>query len=741
VIQKFPGANTQDVTKGVEQALAELGPGLPNVQVDPNVYQANTYIQSALHNLGTWALIAMALLLLVLVIALQWRTALIVFVAVSLSLVAAAVALYLAGTTFNLMVLVGLAAAVGIVIDDAVADVRAIRGGLRDQRGGGAAPFDVVAGESRHARGAMGYATLIALLLPLPFVFEGGVAGAFAKPLVLAYSVAVLASTVVALTVAPGMALMLLRNELSAPPGNRPVRRVRTWFESAAGRYLRQPLWGIAALGALLLAAGAAAPQLNAAPALPSLQDRSLLVHLETMPATSLPEMVRITTTVAGEVQTVPGVQRVGAHVGRAVTSDQTVDVNSGELWVRMADSADYNATVSSIRRVLRGYPGVHSDLLTYPEDRVSAAGSGIDGAFVVRIYGLDLDVMQRTAEEVRSAISSVQGVVYARVQVLPEEPTLDVEVNLSSAQRYGLNPGDVRRAATTYFSGLMVGSLYEEQKVFDVVVMGSPSRTASPSDVANLLLDTPSGGQVRLGDVANVHVAAYPTVIKHDATLRSIDVTADVNGRALDAVLSDVKRHVQTVNMPLEYHAEVLSDLSTQQGQDLRVVGLAIAAALAILLVLQAAFGSWRLAAMVFLTIPLAAAGGVLAALVLGGVMTLGALAGLLAVLGIATRNSILLIRGMQRLASVAGTSRQDAVLQATREDLGHILLTAALTAVVLLPLLVLGRVAGTEVLYPMAVVVLGGLITSTVFTVFVVPALYLLAAPAPLTTEEGLI
>jgi multidrug efflux pump subunit AcrB len=167
----------------------------------------------------------------------------------------------------------------------------------------------------------------------------------------------------------------------------------------------------------------------------------------------------------------------------------------------------------------------------------------------------------------------------------------------------------------------------------------------------------------------------------------------------------------------------------------------MAIAAALAILLVLQAAFGSWRLAAMVFLTIPLAAAGGVLAALVLGGVMTLGALAGLLAVLGIATRNSILLIRGMQRLASVAGTSRQDAVLQATREDLGHILLTAALTAVVLLPLLVLGRVAGTEVLYPMAVVVLGGLITSTVFTVFVVPALYLLAAPAPLTTEEGLI
>ncbi|MDQ6876454.1 MAG: efflux RND transporter permease subunit [Candidatus Dormibacteraeota bacterium] len=735
VIQKFPGAKTQEVAKGIDQALSELRPGLPGVQIDTNVYQANTYIQSAMHNLAMWVSAALVLLVVVLAIGLlSWRLALITFVVIVLSLIAAVVVLYLAGVTFNVMVLAGLAVALGLVIDDAVGDVWSIRRRFREQRlSDKTPPMDAIARASSFVRGAMGYATLIVLVVPLPFVFQNGVAAAFARPAVLAYGVAVLASTLVALTLTPVLALFLLRNESLEPRSSPLVRWGHQIFDRTARWFMRRPRRVWLTVAVLLLAVCAAAPQLNGGPVLPSLQDRSLVAHLQTISGTSLPEMVRITTAVSREVDALPGVQHVAAHVGRAVASDQVVSVNSGELWIRIADSADYSATVSTIRQALHGYPGLRSDLMTYPQDRVQAAARGMGGAFLVRVYGQDLDVMRSTAEDMRVAISSVQGVVHPQVQTLDEEPTLDVQVNLTAAQLFGLNPGDVRRAATTYFSGLLVGSLYQDQEVFDVVVQGSPRLNASPADVADLLIDTPSGGSVRLGDVATVRVAPHPTVIKHEATLRSIDVTADVSGRPLDSVLTDVKSRVGTVKMPLEYHAVVLSDLAEQKSQDLNLVGLLVAAAVANLLILQAAFGGWRLATLVFLTVPLATAGGVLAALLVGGLMTLGAMIGLLAVLGIATRNSLLLIKHIQRTESVEGTTQgQDSVLRATRGEFGHVVLTAGITAAVFLPLLVIGRTAGTEVLFPMAAVVLGGLITSTLFTLLVLPALYLRLAPA---------
>jgi Cu/Ag efflux pump CusA len=232
----------------------------------------------------------------------------------------------------------------------------------------------------------------------------------------------------------------------------------------------------------------------------------------------------------------------------------------------------------------------------------------------------------------------------------------------------------------------------------------------------------------VRLGDIATVRVAPYPTVIRHDATLRSLDVSAGVRGRDLDAVLGDVKSRIETVQMPLEYHTEVLSDLAEQQSQDLQTAGLAIAVAIGILLLLQAALGSWRLAVLAFLTLPLAGAGGVVAASFVGGVMTLGALIGLFAVVAIAVRNGVVLLSSYQRLASGPGVAPDaESILRVTRDRVGAILLTAGGTTAVFLPLVLFGSMAGLEVLFQLAAVVLGGLVTSTLLTVFVLPALYL--------------
>jgi CzcA family heavy metal efflux pump len=731
VIEKFPQANTRAVTEGVQEALDALRPGLSGVKVDTNVYQAQTFIETAMRNLGRWAVAGPLLLFLLLFVVLfSWRLALISFVAIMLSLFTAIYVLYLLKVPFNVMVLAGLAVALGVVIDDALAHLGDIRRHLREQRisGGATSAAGAVAAASSAVRTPLLYATFIVLLAPLPLFFLGGVAGSFSRPAILAYALAVLSSTLVALTLTPALAFMLLRKEPLKHRTSPLVRWAYRLFDETVPRFARRPRWAYATVALLLLALCAVVPQISGRSLLPSPQDRSLMIHWDAAVGTSLPEMARITAAATHELGSVPGVRHVGAHVGRAVTSDQVVNVNSGEIWVTLTDSADYTTTLGAIGRVLHGYPGLHSELVTYPEDRVRAVQTGTSNSLVVRLYGSDLSVLHNKAEEVRQRISTVQGVVAPKVQTQPEEATLEVETNLAAAQRYGLNPGDVRRTATTLFSGLMVGSLYEDQKVFDVVVRGIPSITSMPARVADLMIDTPTGEQVRLGDIATVRVVPYPTVIRHDATLRSLDVTAQVRGRDLGAVSADVRGRVSTVPMPLEYHAEVLGGAEQLQTQNLQTAGLAIAVGLAIFLLLQAAFGSWRLAALVFLTLPLAAAGSVLAAFPVGGIMSLGALIGLFSVLGITVRNSVGLLSSFQRLGSdEAAVPRPESILRAARERSGPVLVAAAATTAILLPLLFFGGMTGAEFLYPLAAVVIGGLVTSTLLTVFVLPALYI--------------
>jgi Cu/Ag efflux pump CusA len=276
--------------------------------------------------------------------------------------------------------------------------------------------------------------------------------------------------------------------------------------------------------------------------------------------------------------------------------------------------------------------------------------------------------------------------------------------------------------------SGIQVGSLFEEQKVFDVVVWGAPQVRSSLTSVRELMVDVPGGGQVQLDEVADVRVKPGLSVIRHDNVSRSIDVTADISGRSLGAVAGDVEAALQNLSFPLEYHAEVLTDRADQQAAQRRTAIIAVIAAIVIFLLLQAAFGSWRLAATTFLTLPLALVGGVLALLATGGVLSLGALAGFVLLLGIAARNGVMLVMHLQHLEQDEGeTFGPGLVLRGARERLTPIVLTALAVAFALLPLLVGGNIPGQEVLQPMAVVVLGGLVTAILLNLFVAPALYL--------------
>jgi Cu/Ag efflux pump CusA len=729
VIQKFPGANTREVTKDIEDALNEMRPGLAGVTIDTTVYRPATFIDTALHNLAGQAALGLILVALVLgAFLLSWRLALLSLVTLSLSLISAAYLLYLLGVTFNVMVLAGLTAAVGVVIADAVVDPDVFARRLRARQPGESVADDTIAEASRTIRAPLVYATLIILLIPLPSLALGGVAGAFARSLVQSYLVAVAVALLVAMVVTPALAAVLLGHG-PAPRRSTPLRWLTGAFDRFVSRFLRVPRALYLAVAVLILAGIAVLPDLrNSRTVLPVLHDRDLAIHWTAASGTSLTEMTRITTLATRDLRTVPGVRQVGSHAGRALMADQSVNVNSAEMWLSLDREANYSRTVAQVKSVLKQYPGIRAEVSTYPADRVAAADNGVHDPLVVRVYGYDLDTLVAKAGDVRTMLSGVRGVVRPTVQAQPVEPSVQVQVNLAAAQKYGVTPGDVRRASATYFAGLPVGSLYEDQKIFDVVVWGTPSSRLRPTDVEDLLIDTPRGGHIRLGDVADVKIEAAATVIRHDNISRSLDVTADVSGRSVGAVMRDVKSRLADMPMPLEFHAEVLSSNTHYRAEHLRVAAFAVAVAIAILFLLHVAFGSWRLAGLLFVSAPLGVTGAALAARFTDGIGSLAGVLGILAVLGIVIRNGVLLLRSYQDTTSDPQSGLDaDGVVATTREQVPTILLSALLTAVALSPFAFSGVVEGTEVLHPFAVVVLGGLVSSTVFSVFVLPALAL--------------
>jgi Cu/Ag efflux pump CusA len=558
------------------------------------------------------------------------------------------------------------------------------------------------------------------------------VSGALLPPLLLAYVLALIVSMIVSLTVTPALSLVLLAGRPPQRRENRLGRRIHDAYQRALTRLFSRSrsmlaIVGAVTIGVVVLFASSMAPGIGNA-SVPSFRDRDVLIHWDGPPGTSQPEMSRIVTAASEELRSVSGVRSVGAHVGRALTSDQVVNVNAGELWVSIAPDADYDATLASIEEVVAGYPGLRRDVVTYAADRVGQVIAGQPNDVVVRIFGQDSEIMGRKAEEVRELVAGIDGVTAAAVEPQVVEPTIEIKVDLEAASRYGLRPGEIRRTAATLLSGIEVGSLFEAQKVFEVVVWGVPELRRSLSSIENLLIETPEDGLVALRDVADVQIASALTAIHRDAVQRRIDVGATVSGRDVSAVLADVESALATVEFPLENHAEILGFTVEQQTGLTALLSVAVAAAIGFFLLLQAAVASWRLALYLFLAMPAALAGGVIVALAIGDAGSLAAVAGLIAVLGITVRNGIALIfayRDLQRERS-AGVSL-DIALMGARERLGPTLVSVAAAAAAFVPLAVLGSQAGLEVLQPLALVVLGGLVTSTLVTLFIVPSLYL--------------
>ena len=729
VIEKAPGASTVEVTREVEDALHALQPGLSGIKIETAVYRSADYIQSAISTVGIAVLLGLVLIVALIALAFRdWRTAVTSLVTVPLAVIAALLVLYARSASINMLVVAGVVIATGVLVDEAVVSVDAVRRRLRAGGANDSRPVTSLVIEGLYdVRVPMAWATLIILVTAVPLFLIDGAAGWFLTPLALSYLLAVVAATVVALCITPALAVLLFARAPISDRESPVLRGLRRLHAAGLRRAVGAPRLTVL-VPAIVITGGLAVLPYLGSPLLPALQDRNLLIRWTGTPSMSVTETMRITGQASAELRALTGVQNVGVHVGRAITSDQTVGVNSAELWVTVRPEADYRSTMTKIQKVVDGYPGFQHHLMNYPQQRVSDSLSGSDRDITVRVFGRDLAALRGKADEVRRLLATVPGVVAPKLDLPPNEPTVEIEVKLAAAARLGIKPGDVRRATATLLSGLTAGSLFEDQKVFDVVVLGAPSIRDNLSSVQDLLIDTPSGGHVRLKDVADVRIRPDPTLVAHDNVSRRVDITAAVNGRDPAAVAADIKDRLTGVTFPVEYHAEVLGPTTPQRMGRAQAAGTVIAVTVAVFLLLQAAFGSWRLASLLIVTLPLAPVGGLFTALLVHRGLSVASLLGLTGVSALAVRNGVLLTRRWQALEVDEGEPfGWKLVLRGTHERLAPVLMSATATAVAMLSMVFLGDAAGLEVLRPLAIVVLGGLVTSTALSLFLLPVAYL--------------
>ena len=727
VVEKFPGTNTLAVTRGVEDVLRAMLPGLPGIRIDSSIFRPAGFIEGSIANIGNALIIGFLLLILLLGFLSGWRAAIIGAVSILLSLIAAAWVLYQRGASMNIVVLAGLLASLGVVIDDVIVDMGHILRRVREQGNlqNMEATLNIVAEAAAESRSAMIYATLIIIIAAAPIFFLSSLSASFFQSLGFTYVLTVLVSMIVALLVTPALCLFMANTK-----SNRVsflTERQQQAYRRTLGQVVQhaRPLMLVLVVAALVSVAGFAFLDRSM---IPTFKDRNLLIQLSGVAGMSQPEMSRIDTRLSTELKSVPGVVNVDSHMGRAVLGDQVVNVNSSEIWVTIDRQADYNETIATIQQVVNGYAGLSGKVLTYMQDRTNELTAAGENVVNVRIYGDRQDILKSEADKVKKALTGLNGISDLKVDLPVQEPTFQIEVDIAKAQQYGIKPGEVRRTAAILLSGVMVGNLFEEQKVFDVVVWGTPETRSSMSSINEMLIETPGGEQVRLGDIAEVRIVSVPTVIEHDAVKRYLDIKATVKGRDLQAAAADIRDRLATMEFPLEYHAEILTSFVGQQVASSRFYIFTAAAALIIFLLLQAAYRSWRLAFLSFITVPSALVGGVLTIFATRGSLSLGSLIGFLVLFGIAVRSSIVMVEQFYRLERNEGLPfNPELVLRGAGERLSSIMATGLALALVLIPSLILGDIPGLETLRPMAIVVLGGLVTTTLLNLFVIPALYL--------------
>ncbi len=735
-IQKQPGANTLQLTGQIERAIADVRANLPSdVVINDHQFRQADFIEASIDNVfhalrDAGILVAIVLFLFLLNV----RTTLITLVAIPLSFLASAIVFHAFGIGVNTMTLGGLAVAIGELVDDAIVDIENVFRRLRENHHAKERrpALQVIYEASREVRNSIVFATFIVALVFVPLFALSGMEGRLFAPLGIAYIVSLFASLLISLTVTPVLASYLLPKS-KAIAGRETDSWLVKWLKARDEKLLH---WTLKhpkpiLIGTALLFAGAMAttPFLGKE-FLPPFNEGSYVVNVLAQPGTSLEESNRLGTAAEKLLLQIPEVKETGRRTGRAELDEHAEGVHYGEIDVSLKpDAARSKAEIlAEMRAKMATLPGVSVDIGQPISHRLDHLLSGVRAQLAVKVFGADLPTLRAKAEAVRAAMSKVPGVVDLNIEKLVEIPQVQVKLDRAALARYGLQSGAVSETLETAMLGQNVGTLLEGQRSYDLIVRFNDASRGNIEAIRATLIDTPSGAKIPLSSVAQISEGFGPNQIARENVQRRIVISANVAGRDLGSVVSEIQAKVKSeVRLPAGYYLEYGGQFEAQQAASRLILALSGFSLVAIFLLLQMALGHPRAALQVMVNIPLALVGGIVAVFLTGGVLSIASLIGFISLFGITSRNGIMMISHYQHLMREEGENwTPQMIIRGSLERLVPVMMTALTAGLALIPLAIAAGQPGKEILQPLAVVVLGGLVTSTLLDQVVTPALF---------------
>ncbi|MCB2211806.1 CusA/CzcA family heavy metal efflux RND transporter [bacterium] len=735
VVSKQPDANTLTLTEDLLVTLDEVQSAVPaDVKLHTNVFRQADFIGTAvsnvLHALRDGAILVTIILFIFL---LNIRTTVISVLAIPLSLVASFLALRAFGMTVNTMTLGGMAIAIGVLVDDAIIYVENVYRRVRQNNERAEVerrPFmDVVAEASREIRSPIAMATFIVIVVFIPLFFLSGVEGRMLRPLGIAYVVSILASLLVAVTITPALSSYLLRDAgLKGKQGDRGfVRLLKRWYAPSLEFILkrRTVVIGISAL--LVIAAIAIVPFFGRS-FLPEFNEGAFNIALATVPGTSLDESSELGTMAERILLEHPAIISVTRRTGRTELDEHSLGSHAHELEVRYnLEDLTKEELLEDLRTRLALLPGMNVTIGQPISHRIDHMLSGTRAAIAVKLFGTDLYDLRKYAEQIKGEMEQVDGLVDLFVDQQTDVPQVRIHANREKMAMYGLRSADLDELIDVAFLGAITSQVYEGDRRYDIILRYSPEFRGDIEAIRNTLIDTPTGGAIPLSMVADIEADRGPNYISREDVQRKIVIQANVADRDLRGAVEEIQQRVtQNVDLPRGYYVEYGGQFESEEEATRTVALLSIVSLVLILLVLYLEFGNFRQATLVMVNLPLALIGGIVSIFFTEGIISIASLVGFITLFGIAVRNGILMVSHYNHLIDVEGVSLREAVIQGSLERLSPILMTAMTTGLALVPLALAADKPGSELQAPMAIVILGGLITATFLNLAVVPALY---------------
>ncbi len=739
-VTKQPATSSLELTERLEQALDDIAAGLPaDVKVNSEIFRQSRFIEGSVNNVKRSLLEGGIFVILVLFIFLMnWRTTLISLVSIPLSIVITLLAIRLLGLTINTMSLGGIAIAIGSLVDDSIVDVENVFKRLKEARKGppGRSVLQVVYEASKEVRMPMLNSTLIIIASFLPLFFLSGMEGRMLKPLGIAFIISLLTSTLVALTLTPVLSSYLLAHEMSPEAGDAPEKAadapVAAWLKKGYAKALK---WALghrkAVLGsfACLLAVALVMFFSLGRSFLPAFNEGSFTIAMSSVPGISLEESDRLGLQAEQILMSIPEIVTVGRKTGRAELDEHAFGVNCSEFECPFVlKGKSRRQLTDEVREKLSVLPGVNLEIGGPISHRIDAMLSGTQSNIAIKVFGTDLNRMYAIGQEIKAAISGVEGIADINVEQQVERPELNLVPKREMLARYGISLPEFAEFVRVALEGETVSTVYEGNRSFDLTLKVKDDARSTMERIEDLTLDTPDGKKVPLSYVADVVSSAGPNTINRENLSRKLVVSCNATGGELARAVASIREEIsEHVTLPEGYRIEFGGQFESEERASRTIALVGIFSIFIIFMLLYGEFKDAGQSLIVLLNLPLALIGGVITIFFVGGVMSIPSIIGFISLFGIATRNGMLLIDRYNVLAA-KGLSSAETVLAGSLDRLNPILMTAVTSALALLPLALGGDLPGNEIQSPMAKVILGGLISSTLLNGFVIPVMYLI-------------